>query len=157
VIVGPCAHTRQLAAEAAQLDVLDRVHFLGSVDDRALHRWLRTACVVLSLSDRWTSPQILLAALAAGTPVVVSEATNLDAVPDHHATGVTIVPREVSPLALADALADAARVRLSPTAATDLPTIEDEIGGLLAVYGELVELPVEVQSTWGSVEARQAS
>lgn len=156
VIAGPCPHTRQITAEAAQLDVLDRVHFLGMLDDRALHRWLRTACVVVSLSERWTSPQVLLAALAAGTPIVVGEAANLDAVDDAHAAGVTVVPRDVSPLALADALADAARVRLSPAAAPGLPTIEDEITGLLEVYAELVELPEAVQAAW-SAEARQAS
>jgi glycosyltransferase involved in cell wall biosynthesis len=158
VVAGDCAQTRQLSAEAAQLGVLDRVHFLGKVDDRAVHRWLRTACVVVALAERWTSPQLILGALAAGTPVVVSEASHLEPVLAGHEAGVTIVPRDVSPLALADALADAARVRLSPAAAPGLPTMEDEVAGLLGVYGELVELPVGVRAGWDVLaEARQAS
>jgi glycosyltransferase involved in cell wall biosynthesis len=157
VIAGPCVQSRQLTAVAAQLGVLDRIHFLGAVDDRALHRWLRTACVVVSLSERWTSPQVMLASIAAGTPVVVSEAARMDAVVEAHETGVMVVPRDVSPLALADVLADAARVRLSPTVAPGMPTVEDEIAALLEVYGELVELPPAVQPAWGGAQARQAS
>ena len=156
--MGPCAHTPQLSAEAAQLGVLDRVHFLGTVDDGTVHRWLRTACVVVALSERWTSPHLVLSALAAGTPVVVSEAAaHMDAVHDTHEAGVTVVPRDVSPLALADSLAAAARVRLAPGASPGLPTIADEIAGLLGVYGELVDLPADVAVTWSGAEARQAS
>jgi glycosyltransferase involved in cell wall biosynthesis len=158
VVAGPCAQTRPLSAEAAQLGLLDRVHFLGPVDDRTLHRWLRTACVVVSLSERWTSPHLLLSALAAGTPVIVSEAAaNVESVLGAHETGVTFVPPEISPLALADAVDAAARVRLSPAAAPGLPTMGDEIAALLRVYGELVELPGNAQATWSGAEARQAS
>jgi glycosyltransferase involved in cell wall biosynthesis len=158
VVVGPCAQTPQLSAEAAHLGVLDRVHFLGTVDDGTVHRWLRTACVVVALSERWTSPHLVLAALAAGTPIVVSEAAaHMDAVHDTHEAGVTVVPRDMSPLALADSLAGAARVRLSPASSHGVPTIADEIAGLLGVYGELVDLPADVAVTWSGAEARQAS
>ena len=56
VVAGPCAQWRALTVSAEQLGVLDRVRFLGPVDDPTMHRWLRTACVVVALSERWTSP-----------------------------------------------------------------------------------------------------
>jgi glycosyltransferase involved in cell wall biosynthesis len=142
VVAGPCASAQGLAAEARQLGVAGRVRFLGRVDDATLHRWLRTARVVVALSERWTSPQVVLAALAAGTPVVLSEvAPHLDAVRRAGDAGVTFVTRDVSPLALADAISASANLRLSPTASPGLPTVDDEIAGLLEVYGELVRLP----------------
>jgi glycosyltransferase involved in cell wall biosynthesis len=153
VVAGPCSNTRQLSAEAAQFGVLDRVRFLGLVDGPTMHRWLRTACAVLTLSDRWTNAQAVLGALAAGTPVIVNELA-AEAIGE---SGVTAVPPDVSPLALADAIATVAQVRVAPSVAPGLPTIEDEISGLLAVYGELVELPVGAGAAWGGAESRRAS
>ena len=158
VIAGACAHPRLLSAEAAQLGVLDRVRFLGALDEPTLHRWLRTACVLVALSERWTSPRVVLGALAAGTPVIVNEvAQHLESASAAGEAGITLVPGDVSPIALADTIAAAARLRPSYTAAPGLPTIEDEIAGLLAVYGELVPLPVGAGVAWAGAESRQAS
>jgi glycosyltransferase involved in cell wall biosynthesis len=158
VVAGACAHPRLLKAEAAQFGEEDRVRLLGSVDERTLHRWLRTACVVVALSERWTSPRLVLGALAAGTPVLVNEmAQHLDPAWAHDKGRSTFVPGDVSPLALADAIAAAGRLRSTPTVTPGLPTIEDEIAGLLDVYGELVTLPVWAGVAWAGEESRQAS
>jgi glycosyltransferase involved in cell wall biosynthesis len=154
-IAGTCSHPRHLRGEAVQFGVEERVRFLGALDEPTLHRWLRTACVVVSLSERWTNPRILLGALAAGTPVVVNEmAPHLDAAQD---TGMTLVPADVSPLALADAISAASRARAVATPEPGLPTIEDEIAGLLEVYGELVPLPVGAGLPWAGEESRRAA
>ena len=159
VVAGPCAQWRALSVSAEQLGVLDRVRFLGPVDDPTMHRWLRTACVVVALSERWASPGLVLSALGTGTPVVASEvAQHLDAARESDGARVTFVPGDVSPLALADAINAAAKVRATPAVAPGLPTIEDEIAGLLAVYSELVELPTGAGLEWGAAaEIRQAS
>ncbi len=157
VVAGTCAHTRQIRAGAAQLSVRDRVRFLGPVDDTTLHRWLRTASVVLALSERWVNPQLVLGAVSAGTPVILNElAGQLDALGDE--PSVTLVPPEVSPLGLADLIAAASRPREPSLIPSGLPTIEDEISALLSVYGELVDLPVGVGvADWAGVERRAAS
>jgi glycosyltransferase involved in cell wall biosynthesis len=156
VVAGACSHPRLLRSEAAQFDVQDRVRLLGSLDEPTLHRWLRTACVVVALSERWTSPRVVLGALAAGTPVVVNEmAQHLDVA--HGESGITFVPGDVSPLALADVIAAAGRPSARAAVAPGLPTVEDEIAGLLEVYGELVTLPVGAGVAWAGEESRQAS
>jgi glycosyltransferase involved in cell wall biosynthesis len=142
VVGGGPLPRRQLLAHAAELGVGERVRLLGRLEDAVLHRWLRTARVVVTLSERWANPQVVLAALAAGTPVIASEAApHLDAARQGGEAGVTIVPGDASPLTLADAVSAAASVRLSPSASPGLPTIDDELRALLAVYGELVEVP----------------
>ena len=91
-------------------------------------------------------------------PITLLMAAGLSVLARLDGARVTFVPGDVSPLALADAINAAAKVRATPEVEPGLPTIEDEIAGLLAVYSELVELPTGAGLEWGAAaEIRQAS
>lgn len=106
VIAGDGPSREELEQLAAELDVADRVTFLGRVPGQELHQRMRRAAVVV-VPSRWyeNQPMVILEAAAAGRPVV---ATNLGGLPELVEPGVTgwLVPHD-DPTALADALRDA--------------------------------------------------
>jgi glycogen synthase len=114
-VVGDGPARERLLAYAWDLQVASRVHFVGAVADAELHRWLRTARVVLALSERDSSGLPLTEALAAGASVVASD------IPIHHEAAslapdaaVKFVPPVGSPLAVADAIYEVADRDVTP-------------------------------------------
>jgi glycosyltransferase involved in cell wall biosynthesis len=138
VITGQGRAREALAAHADYLRVADRVLFVGAVGDDQLHRWLRTACVVVTLSEEGLWGGTLLAAACAGAPVLASdllayrEAAVLTG--DH---SVAFVSRRASPFAVADAVrqlaASGARSRVAR-----VPTWHDMATATIALYRELM-------------------
>ena len=110
VVVGDGPARRGLRAHAADLQVSPRVHFAGQVSDSDLHRWLRTARVVLALAEEAGGSGLqVLEAIAAGVPVVASDIpAHREAASYTAGEGVTFVSPEGSPLEVADAIAQAA-------------------------------------------------
>src|SRR5579864_1217417 len=72
-VVGRGRWRNTLEAHSEYLRVADRVRFLGWVDDPELHRWLRSASVVVTLKEESLWGGMLLVAACAGTPVVASD------------------------------------------------------------------------------------
>ncbi len=72
VIVGNGPERAKLAAQAASLGVDPRVHFLGSVPHDELARLYSAADALVLASSREGWPNVLLEAMACGTPVVAS-------------------------------------------------------------------------------------
>ena len=108
VVVGDGSTRHRLEAHARDLRVSRRVRFAGATSDSVLHRWLRTARVVVALADEANSGRQLLEALAAGATVVASD------IPVHREIAerfggdrVRLVAPEGSPLDVADAIAEA--------------------------------------------------
>lgn len=72
VIVGDGTQRDELAALATRLGIQDRVKLVGTVTDRELHRWLRTARVFVSLSEREAFGMAPVEAACAGARIILS-------------------------------------------------------------------------------------
>jgi glycosyltransferase involved in cell wall biosynthesis len=135
VVVGHGPARGGLRAYAADLLVSSRVDFVGAVPDAELYRWLRTARVLVALADQASSGLQLLESLAAGVPAVASD------IPVHRevasyadGAGVTFVSPAGSPLEIADAICDAARLPVSSAARLRLPTWDRVVDQTLDIY-----------------------
>ena len=115
----------ELRARAKAAGVADRVRFLGNLTQDDVAAWLATADIVAVPSVRDDSgnvdglPNIVLEALASGTPLVTTSAGGIGAVVENERTGIVVPERD--PAALAAAIATLAgdpdrRVRLGEAA-----------------------------------------
>lgn len=100
-LVGDGVEQERLAAAARRHGLAGRIHFAG---------WRRDAAACLGAADGLVLPSrteglplALLEAMAAGTPVVVTDVGAMAEVLDHGAAGLVVPPGDVK--ALADALA----------------------------------------------------
>ncbi|WP_196073302.1 glycosyltransferase [Nakamurella alba] len=73
VIIGSGSSAAELRSRADALGLGERLRLLGGVDTADLHRWLRTASVLVSLSDHEAFGMAPLEAAAAGARVVLSD------------------------------------------------------------------------------------
>ncbi len=78
-VVGDGPDREALASEAAVLGLADAVHLVGAVPNTLLSGWYSAADVLLLASSREGWPNVLLEAMACGTPVV---ATRVGGVPE---------------------------------------------------------------------------
>lgn len=135
VVIGDGPHREQLQRRAEQLGLTHRVRWLGRVADDVRDRWLRTAGVVVSLSEHEAFGLVALEAAAAGAHVVLSD------LPAHRevarllpATATTIVdatrPRDVA-TALTRALA-------APAGAVAVRSWGDVAADYVSVYESLL-------------------
>lgn len=76
-IIGSGPYGMQLKHLADKLDLRDRVHFLGRLENNEVFRWYKTCNIVLNLSDLEAFGLTAIEALAAGKPVVVNKRTAL--------------------------------------------------------------------------------
>ena len=97
VIVGQGPERRSLEERAHARGVAQRVSFAGVVPNDELARWYSAADVLVLASRREGWPNVLLEAMACGTPVV---ATSVGGVPEIIAShvGVLLLERGVLPL-----------------------------------------------------------
>jgi glycosyltransferase involved in cell wall biosynthesis len=117
VVVGDGPARGRLAAYAADLRVSSRVQFAGAVSDAVLYRWLRTARVVVSVGRVCGSGSQVTEARAAGASVVASDLpVNREAAERPGGGHVIFVLADASPLDVADAIDEAARVSVLPSA-----------------------------------------
>jgi glycosyltransferase involved in cell wall biosynthesis len=150
VVIGDGSAHRRLVGHAADLQVSSRVRFAGPVSDGDLHRWLRTARLVVTLSEQEAFGHQVLEGVAAGAQVVASD------IPAHREAGeyvsdlgVTFVSPEGSPLEVADAIRSAVTIPAAPPA-RPLPSWSDVVDATLALYEQLVRS----QPTNGARRAR---
>jgi glycosyltransferase involved in cell wall biosynthesis len=73
IIVGDGSQREELGALAAGLGLGDRVRLVGDVSDGELHRWLRTAKVLVSLSEREAFGMAPVEAACGGARVILSD------------------------------------------------------------------------------------
>jgi glycosyltransferase involved in cell wall biosynthesis len=95
----------ELRDRARAAGIADRVRFLGNLTQDDVAGWLATADVVAVPSVRDDSgnvdglPNIVLEALASGTPLVTTPAGGIGAVVEHDRTGVVVPERDAAALA----------------------------------------------------------
>jgi glycosyltransferase involved in cell wall biosynthesis len=142
VIVGDGPARDRLEAYAADLRVSPRVDFVGAVADELLYRWLRTARVVVTLPDERGSGLQVTEARAAGASVVASDVpVNRWAAERLGAGHVIFVAPKGSPLDLADAIEEAARLAVLPTVSVRsaaAPSWEPVIDSMWMLYRDLI-------------------
>lgn len=97
VIAGEGPDRTRLEQFAHDIQVMDRVRFLGWRDDLA--DWLQLADIVWMPSQRDDVPEFLLEALAAGKPIVASRLPALTDVIDDGRTGFLVTPGDKPELA----------------------------------------------------------
>jgi glycosyltransferase involved in cell wall biosynthesis len=143
VVVGDGRARDRLSAYAADLRISSRVEFVGAVSDEVLHRWLRTARVVLTLPEERGSGLQVREARAAGASVVASDLpVNRQAAASPGSGHVVFVSAKGSPLDVADAIEEAARVTALPNGKVHpipVDSSEQAIESTWALYQELVD------------------
>ena len=138
VVVGNGPAIRRLRRYAADLQVSERVDFVGAVSVEVLYRWLRTARVLVTLSDEEASGLPILEALTAGASAVASDVpVHIEAASFAAGRGLRYVEPHCSPLQLADAIADVAERRVPRSATLQIPSAQSVVENMLAVYGSL--------------------
>jgi glycosyltransferase involved in cell wall biosynthesis len=137
VVIGDGPARRRLKAYAADLQVSSRVSFVGRVSDADLHRWLKTARFVVTLSEHEAFGLQVLEGVAAGRPVVASDIPAHREAASFARTGVTFVSPEGSPLEVAEAISSATATPVAPTDMA-LPSWADVVDATLERYEELM-------------------
>jgi len=99
VIIGKGPMRDDLEATAARLGVKERVSFAGFVTDAERNDWLQRAGVAVFPSLYEPFGIVALEAMAAGIPVIVSNAGGLADVVIHEQTGLKMVPGDAQSLA----------------------------------------------------------
>ena len=114
VIVGEGVERARLEALARQLGVADRVTLTGSLPQTELPRWYSAADVLILASSREGWANVLLEAMACGTPVVATSIWGTPEVVASPAAGVLVDER--SGAALADGVRRLLAARPTPAA-----------------------------------------
>jgi glycosyltransferase involved in cell wall biosynthesis len=140
VVIGRGPARRRLHAYAADLGISSRVRFAEGVADAELYRWLRTARVVLALSEQPASGLQVVEAIAAGASVVASDtAVHRDAASYTDSIGVHLLSCSASPLDVANAISSASRVAVPSRASAHIPGWEAVVGWTRALYDSAVQ------------------
>jgi glycosyltransferase involved in cell wall biosynthesis len=141
VVLGRPAGGRSLGSLAAELGVSARVNFTGVAAAEERQRWIKTASVVVALSDAAVFDPALLEAVCARKPVIASDTVAHREMADYAPPGgVRFVSIPSSPLSLADAIARAEPVRVAE-ALPRLPSSATRSSRVLSVYRALLERP----------------
>jgi glycosyltransferase involved in cell wall biosynthesis len=114
VVIGGGPARERLQAFADDLRVSSRVQFTGPVSDAVLHRWLRTARVVVSLPARRSSATAVIEGCVAGVSVVASDLPVHRHAAERIGGGVIFVSPRCSPLDVADAIAEGSQLSVIP-------------------------------------------
>jgi glycosyltransferase involved in cell wall biosynthesis len=114
VVVGDGPARDRLQAFADDLRVSSRIQFTGPISDSMLHRWLRTARVVVSLPGERGSGTAVTEACAAGVSVVASDLPIQRHAAERVGGGVIFVAPRGSPLDVADAIEEASQLSVIP-------------------------------------------
>lgn len=157
VVVGDGPARDQLVAYAADLRISSRVQFAGAVADAVLYRWLQTARVVVTLAGERGSGSQVTEARAAGASVVASDLPIHREAAERPGGGrVIFVAPNGSPLDVADAIDEAARVSVLPSAdglSVPAPSWESVVDSTWTLYRELIgaDLPPARESGAGEL------
>ena len=150
VVIGAGSQREKLESLVTQLGIGDRVRFEGAVSDDVMHRWLRTAAVSVSVSEREAFGMAPLEAATAGARVVLSDIPAHQEIVNRYLGAVAVLLPDVSPDALAAEI-----TRQLATTTTTQPYIPDWTG-VAGVTAELYAAITGHKRTWTAFENRSA-
>jgi glycosyltransferase involved in cell wall biosynthesis len=101
IVVGDGAQRDELAALTTELRLQDRVKLVGNVSDDELHRWLRTAHVFVSMSEREAFGMAPVEAACAGARIILSDIPAHREIADEFLRRCVTVMTDESPAAVA--------------------------------------------------------
>ncbi len=141
VVVGRGPQRDALRAQADRLGLADRVRVLDDVATPELHRWLRTADVLVSVSEHEAFGMAPVEAAAAGCRTVLSDIpAHREVARDHLGGSAALVPRSSGPTQLATAVRTAlAETGREGRVHVDVPDWDDVAARTREVYREVVE------------------
>jgi glycosyltransferase involved in cell wall biosynthesis len=117
-----------------ELQLQERVEFLGTIPTPDVYRWMRTASVLVTMSTTEAMPVVVVEALAAGDRVVASD------IPAHRAfaakwpEAISLFPRGASVMELAALIQESAR---RPRVAVSVVTWDEVTDRTLSLYQAL--------------------
>jgi glycosyltransferase involved in cell wall biosynthesis len=139
-VVGDGPLQQKLLAYAADLRVSSRVELMGHLPDAEVYRWLRTSSVVLALAQERSSALGVVEAVCAGAPVVASDiAVHREAAWYLGDSRVKLVSPYGSPLEIADAVAEAAGLRMPPGMPPTGWTWDEVVDETLVIYETVLD------------------
>jgi glycosyltransferase involved in cell wall biosynthesis len=131
VVVGDGSQRAELQRLAGELGVLDRVRFLGASGTDEVHRWLRTAAVLVSLSEQEAFGMAPVEAAVAGARVVLSDIpAHRELTADHAGAMFCLV--DPDPAAVATALTE--QLAVADRVEVDVPDWGEVAERTLRVY-----------------------
>jgi glycosyltransferase involved in cell wall biosynthesis len=98
VIAGDGPQAGSLRALAHRLGLADRVRFVGTLPQQELPSWYGAADALVLASSREGMPNVVLEALACGTPVVATAVGGIPEIVSDQAAGVLMVRRDARAL-----------------------------------------------------------
>jgi glycosyltransferase involved in cell wall biosynthesis len=137
----------RVAAEAARLEIAEKVTFAGLLDDGALLEEFGRATALVLPSHQETAPMVVQQAMAAGLPVIATTVGGIPDQLDHGVTGWLFAPGDVAGLAalVGKAATDVAEgARLAEAArriATERFQASAVAAATIAVYRSILEAP----------------
>jgi glycosyltransferase involved in cell wall biosynthesis len=139
-ITGDGPDRRALEQRIRQRQLNDRAELLGRVSDGDLRRWMRTARVLVSMSEHEAYGIVLLEALAAGASVVASDIPAHREIAELYGAGrILLVPVGAPDKVVADAIRRQLTTTTRSFAVPSLPTWDGAAQATLALYRELAE------------------
>jgi glycosyltransferase involved in cell wall biosynthesis len=109
VVLGDGPARRRLRGVVGDLGLKDRVRFRGDVTLEERRRWMRTASVVMPISDYEDVEMLALEAASIGKPLIIPDSAEHAGGWDYESGGVVrVISGPSSPLAIADAIRETA-------------------------------------------------
>jgi glycosyltransferase involved in cell wall biosynthesis len=133
VIAGDGPQRAELERLIAELGLAGRVRLLGRVDDSDLHRWFRTARVLVSMSRREAFGMVALEAAAGGARVLLSDIAAHREIARTYLPQASAIVADPSPDALAAQIREALTASEHP-AAQDIPDWAQVAARTVEVY-----------------------
>ncbi|MBV9641835.1 MAG: glycosyltransferase family 4 protein [Mycobacteriaceae bacterium] len=143
VIVGDGSQRAKLLALGTDLGIAGRVKLVGGVSNRDLHRWFRTAKVLVSYSEREAFGMVALEAAAGGARIVLSDIAAHREIAAQYLGDCGLVVPHRCPSGLAAAIRQQLRApRTEPAAIYDWPEIAARtVAVYRSVAGDLIAEP----------------
>jgi glycosyltransferase involved in cell wall biosynthesis len=134
IVLGDGPARRRLRSVVEDLGLRDRVRFLGDVTPEERRRWMRTASVLLPISEYEDVETLALEAVAIGKPLIIPDSAEYAGGWEYGNTeGMRVISGPSSPIAIADAIRETAVLHGSPPA-VHVRSWADYAQEMLSVY-----------------------